>query len=141
MRCSSHRTRALRPIQLVDGITREHREVECVAWFPFLLIAPEAAVLDAWNLVVLLLVLVQAVTLPVEAAFDLSILGRSGDHAILAVFVADMLLNFCLAFTDPVSGELVRSSARIAVRRGNDAHGSHITPHHGLARSLGASPH
>ena len=82
-----------------------------------MLIPPEAFVLDCWNLLILLLVLVQSVTIPLEAAYDLEpVLGPVIERVVWSLFVLDMCFNFFLAYPDPVTGELVKVPRLIAVR-------------------------
>ena len=53
-----------------------------------MLIPPEAFVLDCWNLLILLLVLVQSVTIPLEAAYDLEpVLGPVIERVVWSLFV------------------------------------------------------
>ena len=43
------------------------------AGFPYLFLMPESALGDLWSMVVLLLVLMQAITIPIETAFDVQV--------------------------------------------------------------------
>ena len=107
---------------LVGDVVNEHRKIMIRCSFPFVLVPPEAWILDAWNMLILLLVLCQSVTVPLEAAFSEqmprngTLLGSTGDNIVLAFFVADMMFNFVLVFPNPENGELVTSASRIAKR-------------------------
>ena len=103
--------------QLLKDVQSEHSRIVIKSHFPFVFIPPEASFLDHWNFAILLLVLMQSVTLPVEACFDQvnSVLGVELDYVVLGFFFADLLLNFTLSYPNS-DGQLVFGTRSIAVR-------------------------
>ena len=58
-------------------------------WFPFIFIPPDSNFLNGWSMLILILVLIQSFTIPLEACFMLEpIFGRVGDYVILVLFVS-----------------------------------------------------
>ena len=83
--------------------------------FPYVFVPPTADVLNGWSLAILVLVLLQSVTVPLETCFDVLVLGTVGEAIVLAIFVLDLCLNFFAAFPDD-HGDLVFDWRRIAAR-------------------------
>jgi hypothetical protein len=73
--------------------------------FPFLFILPDGLAGTIWGVIILFLVLIQSVTIPLDSAFDISILGW-GEWLVLVVFVVDICVSF-LTPTEDEDGRLI----------------------------------
>ena len=82
--------------------------------FPYFYIMPRGTAGMAWEFLVLMLVLLQAVTIPLDAAFNHDLLGW-GELAILVIFAFDIVVNFMMPVEDG-DGNLMLSYAKIARR-------------------------
>ena len=79
---------------------------------PFFFILPDGFVGASWGIFVLLLVMLQAITVPLDAAFNSQFLGI-GEYVVLACFILDIGVNFVEPFNDS-DGNLVLDFKRIA---------------------------
>ena len=82
--------------------------------FPYLYIMPRGTAGVTWEFLVLVLVLLQAVTIPLDAAFNHDLLGW-GELGILIIFLFDIVVNFIMPVEDG-DGNLMLSFAKIARR-------------------------
>ena len=79
---------------------------------PFFFVLPDGFVGASWGIFVLVLVLLQAITVPLDAAFNFQILGF-GEYLVLACFIMDIGVNSVQPFPD-ADGNLVLDFKRIA---------------------------
>jgi CRP-like cAMP-binding protein len=80
--------------------------------FPYIFMMPEGTFAIIWGIVVLVIVLIQAVTIPLDAAFDRELLGWV-EWIVLGFFVLDIMFSFIRPIEDG-DGNMILEYRKIA---------------------------
>ena len=96
-----------------------------VQHWPYFVVLPNSNSLELWNIMILVIILLLAVTLPIEICFEDGLandhsggllLPRVVDHVTIVVFLIDMCLNFLIAVQEDQREELLIEGREIARR-------------------------
>lgn len=101
----------------LNAVAVQHELHEKRRWWERFVVLPASPFRYKWDVLIIILVVYNAIALPLDAAFDNVVAAHLAnlDSLIDGVFVVDMLINSRTAFPSPVTGNLVTGSREMTL--------------------------